>query len=438
MGQSPAYIKTLNSYFRLTLLNFPKGYFVALNFLYKITGFRGKAPSIKNMKKILLLGSTGSIGTSTISVIEQFQSDFSVVGLSSSKNVDLLLKQCQQCKPQSVYIKDDSARDLFQSKNTQNIKVYGNDENDMVRFVEEADFDVLVTAVTGFAGFLPTIKAIKMGKTIALANKETLVVGGDIIMPLAKRHNVDLIPIDSEHSAIFQILRHFESVDVHKVIITASGGPFYQKPIEEFFDITLEQALKHPTWNMGSKITIDSATMMNKGFEVIEAHHLFGLEYDKIDTIVHPQSIIHSMVEFVDGEIYAQLGITDMKYPIQNALTYPFVKNTPFDRLRLSDIKEMTFFETDMSKFPLLMLAYLCGRLGGLYPTVLNAANEVCVEAFLNKKIHFLDIPRIVSEMCSVEIKDELSIENIIKVDKSTRYKTEQAIVDGGGNDEST
>ncbi len=383
------------------------------------------------MKKILILGSTGSIGANTVSVIERFSSDFTVVGLSSSKNVDLLLKQCEQCKPQSVYIKDDNARELFKSKNMPNIKIYGNDdngENDIVKFVEETDFDILVTAVTGFAGFLPTIAAIKKGKTIALANKETLVVGGDIIMPLAKEHNVDIIPIDSEHSAIFQILRHFENVDIHKVIITASGGPFFKKPIEEFFDITLEQALKHPTWDMGSKITIDSATMMNKGFEVIEAHHLFGLDYDKIDTIVHPQSIIHSMVEFVDGEIYAQLGITDMKYPIQNALTYPLVKNTPFDRLRLSDIKEMSFFETDKKKFPLLLLAYLCGKLGGLYPTVLNAANEICVEAFLNRKIHFLDIPRIVSEMCTTKIKDELSIENIIRLDEETRVKTRSAI----------
>ncbi len=380
------------------------------------------------MKKILILGSTGSIGTNTISVIEQFASDFSVVGLSSSTNVDLLLKQCLQCSPQRVYIKDDKARDLFKSKNTQNIKIYGENENDIITFVEEADFDILVTAVTGFAGFLPTIAAIKKGKTIALANKETLVVGGDIIMPLAKEHNVDIIPIDSEHSAIFQILRHFENVDIHKIIITASGGPFFQKPIDEFFSITLEQALEHPTWNMGSKITIDSATMMNKGFEVIEAHHLFGLEYDKIDTIVHPQSIIHSMVEFVDGEIYAQMGLTDMKYPIQNALTYPFVKNTPFNRLRLSDIKEMSFYETDQQKFPLLLLAYLCGKLRGLYPTVLNAANEVCVEAFLKRQIHFLDIPRVVSEMCSIKIEDELSIENIIKIDSETRVKTKQAI----------
>ncbi len=382
------------------------------------------------MKKILILGSTGSIGVNTVSVVEQFKSDFSVVGLSSSINVDLLLKQCEQCSPQSVYIKDDKARELFKSKNIPNIKVYGDNESDIVRFVAETDFDILVTAVTGFAGFLPTIAAIEKGKTVALANKETLVVGGDIIMPLAKRHNVDIIPIDSEHSAIFQILRHFENVDIHKVIITASGGPFFQKSIEEFFGITLEQALKHPTWNMGSKITIDSATMMNKGFEVIEAHHLFGLEYDKIDTIVHPQSIIHSMVEFVDGEIYAQMGITDMKYPIQNALTYPHIRNTPFDRLRLSDIKEMSFFETDMKKFPLLLLAYLCGRLGGLYPTVLNAANEVCVEAFLNRKIHFLDIPRIVSELCSIEIKEELSIENIIKIDNDTRLKANLAIND--------
>ncbi len=380
------------------------------------------------MKKVLILGSSGSIGLNTLSVIDSFKDDFTVVGLSVAVNVKTLISQCKKFNPKSVYIKDEKSRNVFKSENRQNIKIYGNNENDIVKFVEETDFDILVTALTGFAGFLPTIKAIEKGKTVALANKETLVVGGHIIMPLAKKNNVDIIPIDSEHSAIFQILRHFQNVDIYKIIITASGGPFFNMPINEFDNITVESALAHPTWNMGNKITIDSATMMNKGFEVIEAYHLFNVDYDKIDTIIHPQSIIHSMVEFIDGEIYAQLGITNMKYPIQNALTYPDIKETPFDRLRLSDIKELNFYPTDENKFPMLALAYKCGKLGGLYPTILNAANEICVSAFLDSKIKFTDIYKIVNDMCGSNVEKELSIETITKLDADIRLKTESII----------
>lgn len=379
------------------------------------------------MKKILILGSSGSIGVNTLNVLREFKDEYEVVGLSVATNIHTLIAQCREFKPRCVYIENHVSREKFKSM-TAEIKVYGDTESDIANFVIENDFDILVNAFTGSSGFIPTIEAIKKGKTVALANKETLVVGGEIIMPLAKKYGVDIIPIDSEHSAIFQIVRHFGCANIEKLIITASGGPFYDMPKEKFSSITLEDALKHPTWNMGNKITIDSATMMNKGFEVIEAHHLFGMPYEKIETIVHPQSIIHSLVEFIDGEIYAQLGITDMKYPIQNALTYPEIKNTPFGKLTLSDIKEMTFYKTDMDKFPMLSLAYKCGSLGGLTTTALNAANEIAVSAFLGKKIKFTDIYPLISKMCENVPNEEVSFENIIEFDKEVRAKTKEAI----------
>ena len=233
-----------------------------------------------------------------------------------------------------------------------------------------------------------------------------------------------MIPIDSEHSAIFQILRHFKDAPISKVIITASGGPFLKTKKEELKNVTVEMALKHPTWNMGGKITIDSATMMNKGFEVIEAHHLFNLDYDKIETIIHPQSLIHSMVEFVDGEIYAQIGKNDMRLPIQHALTYPEIINTPFEKLKLHEHSEINFYKMDFEKFVMLKLAYECGKKGGLYPCVLNAANEICVYSFLEKKIGFTDIFDIVQKICDREINIPLTIENIIKTDKEIREET--------------
>ena len=282
----------------------------------------------------------------------------------------------------------------------------------------------VVNALTGYAGFLPTVEAIKKGKTIALANKETLVVGGDIINQLLKEHNASLIPIDSEHSAIFQMLRHFPKTSLSKVIITASGGPFFRTPKEELKNVTVEMALKHPTWAMGSKITIDSATMMNKGFEVIEAHHLFNLDYDKIETIIHPQSLIHSMIEMNDGEIYAQIGKNDMRLPIQHALTYPEIRNTPFEKLKLYEHSEINFYKMDFDKFVMLRLAYECGKKGGLYPCVLNAANEICVYSFLQKKIGFTDIFDIVSKVCGRKINVPLTIDNIINMDSEIRKET--------------
>ncbi len=376
-------------------------------------------------KKVLILGSTGSIGNNTCSVIREFKNDFEIVGLSTNSKIDILKKQIEEFNPKTVNISSEEALNNFK-KNKINVNIY---EGNIVEFVRDTDFDILVNALTGYAGFLPTIEAVKKGKIIALANKETLVVGGDIINESLKKYNSSLIPIDSEHSAIFQILRHFKYSAISKVIITASGGPFLKTPKEELKNVTVEMALKHPTWNMGGKITIDSATMMNKGFEVIEAHHLFNLDYDKIETIIHPQSLIHSMVEFVDGEIYAQIGKNDMRLPIQHALTYPEIKSTPFEKLKLHEHSEINFYKMDFDKFVMLKLAYECGKKGGLYPCVLNAANEICVYSFLEEKIGFTDIFDIVQKICERRIYDKkidipLTIENIINTDREIREET--------------
>ena len=373
-------------------------------------------------KRILLLGATGSIGTNTCSVVREFYNDFEIVGMSTNSKIDILNTLCTEFKPKTVNISDKNAENIFKDYDcAKDINIY---EGTIADFVKYTDFDILVNALTGYAGFLPTVEAIKKGKTIALANKETLVVGGDIINQLLKEHNANLIPIDSEHSAIFQMLRHFPKTSLSKVIITASGGPFFRTPKEELKNVTVEMALKHPTWAMGSKITIDSATMMNKGFEVIEAHHLFNLDYDKIETIIHPQSLIHSMIEMYDGEIYAQIGKNDMRLPIQHALTYPEIRNTPFEKLKLYEHPEINFYKMDLNKFIMLRLAYECGMKGGLYPCVLNAANEICVYSFLEKRIKFTNIFDIVSKICDRNINIPLTIDNIINMDSEIRKET--------------
>ena len=372
-------------------------------------------------KRVLILGATGSIGVNTCSVIEHFYNDFEIVGITTNTKIDVLKEECIKFKPKYVHISSQEALENFKKFNI-NVNIY---EGSIADFVKDTDFDILVNALVGYSGFLPTIEAIKKSKMVALANKETLVVGGDIINDLLKEHNAKLVPIDSEHSAIFQILNHFNNVPISKVIITASGGPFFRTPKEELKNVTVEMALKHPTWNMGGKITIDSATMMNKGFEVIEAHHLFNLDYEKIETIIHPQSLIHSMVEFVDGEIYAQIGKNDMRLPIQNALTYPEVKTTPFEKLKLYEHSEINFYKMDFDKFIMLKLAYECGKKGGLYPCILNAANEVCVYSFLERKIRFTEIFDIVEKMVKINVSHiPLTVENIIKIDNETRKET--------------
>ena len=295
-------------------------------------------------------------------------------------------------------------------------------EDGLSEIVRRSDVDIVVSALVGFAGLKPTIKAIEAQKRIALANKETLVVAGAVMMPLIKRYNVELIPVDSEHSAIFQCLVGELSREVGRIILTASGGPFRTKSKEELDSVTIEQALNHPNWKMGNKVTIDSATLMNKGLEVIEAHWLFGIEPERIDVVVHPQSIIHSMVEFVDGSVKAQLGVPDMKIPIQYALTFPSRSPSASQRIDFPALNEMTFFKPDTEKFPCLRLAYDALRSGGTIPAVMNAANEIAVKKFLSNEIRFSDIPRMISEAMEKHTSTaNPSLEDIVEADGWTR-----------------
>lgn len=353
------------------------------------------------MKRIALLGSTGSIGTSTLDVVEQHPESFSVVALAAGTNVELLAEQVKKFRPQLVSVSTEEAayalRELLGSEGKPEIAV-GAAGSEMVARHPEANF--VMTAVVGSVGVAPTLAAIEEGKTIGLANKETLVSAGPVVMKAAKDRGVQIIPVDSEHSAIFQCLQGERREDVSKVIITASGGSFRHLTRDELANVTLEQALAHPNWSMGAKITIDSATMMNKGFEVIEAHWLFDLPYKQIDTILHSESIIHSMVEFKDRAVMAQLGTPDMRVPIQYALSYPTRMPLKTEPLNLVKLGTLHFAVMDFERYPLLQLAYECGKAGGTYTAVLNAANEVAVDLFLKGSIGFLAIEQIVRKTC--------------------------------------
>lgn len=342
-------------------------------------------------KRIAVLGSTGSIGTQTLEVVRN-NSDFIIDVLAADSSVEALEKQVREFSPRLVCVyKEEAAVRLKKAiADTDTSVVTG-----MEGLIEAARFDtadIAVTAMVGMIGIRPTIEAIKAGKDIALANKETLVTAGHIIMPLAKEHGVKILPVDSEHSAIFQCLNGEHGEEIDKILLTASGGPFRGKTREQMRDITVEQALKHPNWAMGRKITIDSATMVNKGLEVMEARWLFNTDFDNIQVVVQPQSLIHSMIQFKDGAIVAQLGTPDMKLPIQYALTYPERRYLKGDRVDFNTLAQITFFAPDMENFAALRMAYEAGRMGGVMPTVFNAANEMAVSRFLDKKIGFLDI----------------------------------------------
>ncbi|MCL6493971.1 MAG: 1-deoxy-D-xylulose-5-phosphate reductoisomerase [Ignavibacterium sp.] len=373
------------------------------------------------MKKVLILGSTGSIGVNALNVIRKFPDRFSVAGLTANSNISVLSEQIKEFKPQFVVIKDKSkAKELSEIVN-QNVEIISS-ENALVEAAQKYDYDILIGAIVGFAGLTPTIEAIKRGKRIALANKETLVVAGEIVTRLVAENGAEIIPVDSEHSAIYQCLVGENLNEVEKLILTASGGPFLNKEKSFFDNATVNEALNHPNWKMGSKITIDSATMMNKGLEVIEAHWLFGLPVEKIDVVIHPQSIIHSMVQFVDGSIKAQLGIPDMKLPIQYALTFPERLSNNFERTNLPLINNLTFFEPDFDKFECLKLAYLALQTGGTAPCILNAANEIAVDKFLKGFIRFSEIPKLINKaLDKIENHSNPDIETIIECDKLTR-----------------
>jgi 1-deoxy-D-xylulose-5-phosphate reductoisomerase len=377
------------------------------------------------LKYLSILGSTGSIGTQTLEIVRQFPNEFRIVGLTANKNSDLLLKQIKEFKPKAVAIMDKAKADGL--LNFSSCQVYSRiDGLNKIAALPEAD--TVVNALVGSIGIEPTYHAIKNKKNIALANKETLVAAGSVIMEEVNKNKVGLMPIDSEHSAIFQCLNGENINEVSKITITCSGGPFRNYTKQQLENVTAQDALKHPTWNMGNKITIDSATLMNKGFEVIEAHWLYGVDYDKIKVIIHPQSIVHSLVEFQDKSVIAQLGLPNMKIPIQYALTYPQRFPTEIS-LDLTKIGTIDFKEPDFGLFPCLKYAYESGNIGGTLPAVMNAANEIAVYAFLDNKIRFLDIPRLIRKMMDEHslIKNP-SLNEILEVDKKAKEETRNII----------
>jgi len=391
-------------------------------------------------KKITILGSTGSIGTQTLDIVDTHPDKFEVVGLAAGSNVQLLAEQIEKHKPKIVAIsnadKVDKLKEILKAKGVTDIPEIATGMDGVVEVAKYGDAETVVTGIVGCAGLLPTIAAIKAGKDIALANKETLISGGPVILPLLKEHGSMCIPADSEHSAIFQSLQGVPAGGLRKIILTASGGAFRDWDAKDLHKVKLEDALKHPNWDMGAKITIDSATLMNKGLEVIEAHYLFGADYDDIGIVIHPQSIIHSMIETQDTSVIAQLGWPDMRLPLLYSITWPHRMSMPWDSLDLVKLGQMTFKEPDRVKYPCMELAYSAGRTGGTMTAALNAANEQAVEMFRNNEIGFLDIPKLIEytmEGHKNEVKAKPSLEDILNVDNWAReygatYKSPELI----------
>lgn len=375
------------------------------------------------MKKISILGSTGSIGTQTLDVVRANKDKFEVVAISANSSIDLLLEQIKEFRPKYVAVYNENSAKKLKEMIPSNIKIEVLSGMEGLKIISSLnEIDVLLTAIVGMIGLVPTLCAIRNGKDIALANKETLVYAGSLVMSESKKYGVNILPVDSEHSAIFQCLNGEQNKEIEKIILTASGGPFRGKQREELIHITKNEALKHPNWDMGRKISIDSSTLMNKGLEVIEAKWLFGLEPSDIDVVVHPQSIIHSMVQFIDSSVMAQLGCPDMKLPIQYALSYPDRIVSDFDRLDLTKLMTLTFEKPDMDTFPCLKLAYDVLKMGGTYSAVLNSANEVLVNEFLEDKIGFYDIPYYIEK--TLENHSSITnptLEEILEIDRWTR-----------------
>jgi 1-deoxy-D-xylulose-5-phosphate reductoisomerase len=355
------------------------------------------------VKRITVLGATGSIGTQTLEIVAQYPDKFQVVGLTAGRNIGLFAQQIRQFRPEIVAIRDENLVPELQAAiaEIQPPPQILAGTAGIAAVAGYGDAEIVVTGIVGCAGLLPTIAAIRAGKNIALANKETLIAGGPVILPLIAEYGVKLLPADSEHSAIFQCLQGVPEGGLKRIILTASGGAFRDWPLEQMANVTVADALKHPNWNMGQKITIDSATLMNKGLEVIEAHYLFGLDYDHIHIVIHPQSIIHSLIELQDTSVLAQLGWPDMRLPLLYSLSWPERWPTPWKSLDLVSIGSLTFREPDHHKYPCMNLAYAAGRAGGAMPAVLNAANEQAVSLFLAEKITFADIPRLIELACT-------------------------------------
>ncbi len=375
------------------------------------------------MKKISILGSTGSIGTQTLEVVKENINEFEIVGLTCNSNIELILNQIKEFNPKIVCVMNEEKAKELKELISSNIEIVTNVDG-LVKVATDRENDIVVTAVVGSIGLVPTYEAIKLGIDIALANKETLVTAGEIIMKEAKKSGSKILPVDSEHSAIFQSLLGNKHKEIDKLILTASGGAFLNKTIEELKNVKPKDALKHPNWEMGRKITIDSATMMNKGLEVIEAKWLFDIDVENIDVVIHPQSIIHSMVQYVDSSVIAQMGLPDMKLPIVFALNYPFRKINEYKRLDLTKIQSLTFYKPDLDKYKPLSLAYRAIKIGGTMPVVLNTANEIYVNKFLNDEIGFLDIANLVEDaMNNHNVIENPSLEDILMLEKILRKK---------------
>lgn len=377
------------------------------------------------MKKIAIFGSTGSIGESTLQIIRENPDLFEVVTLVAGKNIKKLIEQIKEFKPKNVYIISKENAEILR-ETFKNINIFCGDEG-MEEISKLTDFDISISALVGIAGLRPTYNMIKNGKTVALANKEVLVAGGELIMKTAKENNSKLLTVDSEHSAIMQCLNGEENNKIDKILLTASGGPFFDKEISD--KITVEDALNHPTWNMGPKVTIDSSTMMNKGFEIIEAKCLFNVEPEQIEVVVHRKSLVHSMVQFKDGTIMANIGPKSMQIPIAYALNFPKRLENNIEKLDLFEIVDLKFEKPDLKKFKCLKLAYDAIEKGHSFQVVLNAANEVLVDGFLNKKIKYTDIPNMLEKVMNLYGKRELkTIEDILEFDKEVKEKTRELI----------
>lgn len=378
------------------------------------------------MKAITLLGSTGSIGTQTLDIVSEHPDKFRIVGLAAGRNVELFAAQIRQFRPEIAAIsaadKLPELKEAIKDLNPQPILLAG--EQGVIEVARYGDSQTVVTGIVGCAGLLPTIAAIEAGKDIALANKETLIAGAPVVLPLVEKHGVKLLPADSEHSAIFQCLQGVPKDGLRKILLTASGGAFRDWPVEKLATVKVADALKHPNWSMGRKITIDSATLMNKGLEVIEAHYLFGVDYNNIEIVIHPQSIIHSLIELQDTSVLAQLGWPDMRLPLLYALSWPERIYTNWERLNLVKSGDLTFREPDHQKYPCMRLAYAAGRAGGSMPAVLNAANEQVVALFLDEKIQFLDIPKCIEFVCDRHQHDNQqnpTLDDILNADQWAR-----------------
>ncbi len=383
----------------------------------------------ERMKELAILGSTGSIGTQTLDVVRAYPDRYQVYALCAHRSIDLLVQQAKEFHPEVVCIADESLYEPLKERlSALDCKVWAGPDS-IAEVVTMPSIDIVVAAMVGYAGLRPTIEAIKAGKTIALANKETLVVAGEIICDLAIKHHTPILPVDSEHSAIFQSLVGEDRSEIEKILLTASGGPFRTFSLEKMKTVTAADALKHPNWEMGAKITIDSASMMNKGFEVIEAKWLFGVPVEKIQVLVHPQSIVHSAVQFTDGAIKAQLGAPDMRLPIQYALSFPERLASEFPRADLFALKDLTFEEPDLARFPNLGLAYEAMRRGGNIPCVLNAANEVANLAFREGRCGFLEMSDVIAEtMNKAAFIPKPTYENYVETDKEARQIAESLL----------